>query len=137
MKTNTAYLRLLFCARMENQSTMAWTSVLRKKNRQSSSAPAACKHTHGCLFHGNISTHPGPSNADRSMTSRLVMRSPHCWLSKTVATFIVASYPNLQPNSNDTAVVLPAQILQQLAAFANGTPSTLTLPVISRTNALD
>ncbi len=110
-----------------------------KRNRQSSSAPAACKHTHGCLFHGNISTHPGPSNVDRPMTSRLAMCSLHCWLSKMVATFIIASYPNLQPNSNDTTIVLLAQILQQLATFTNGTPSpsTLTLPMISRTNALD
>ena len=47
----------------------------------------------------------------------------HRLFSVTVATSIVASYPNLQPNSSDTTVLLLAQILQQLAALANGPPS--------------
>ncbi|KAH9053812.1 hypothetical protein EDB87DRAFT_159792 [Lactarius vividus] len=50
--------------------------------------------------------------------------------SATVATFIVASYQSLQPNSSDTAVLLLSQISLQLTALANGTPSPppLTLP---------
>ncbi|KAH9029297.1 hypothetical protein EDB83DRAFT_2654891 [Lactarius deliciosus] len=50
--------------------------------------------------------------------------------SATVATFIVASYQSLQPNSSDTAVLLLSQISQQLTALANGTPSPppLSLP---------
>ena len=53
--------------------------------------------------------------------------------SATVATFIVASYPSLQPNSSDTAVLLLTQISQQLSAFSNGTPSPppLTLPDVN------
>ncbi|KAI0069180.1 hypothetical protein BV25DRAFT_1788559, partial [Artomyces pyxidatus] len=41
--------------------------------------------------------------------------------SATVSAFIVESYKNLQPDSGDTAVVLLAQISQQLAASTNGT----------------
>lgn len=50
--------------------------------------------------------------------------------SATVATFIVASYQNLQPNSSDNAVLLLSQISLQLAALSSGTPSPtpLTLP---------
>ncbi|KAF8266272.1 hypothetical protein EI94DRAFT_1586334, partial [Lactarius quietus] len=50
--------------------------------------------------------------------------------SATVATFIVASYPSLQPNSSETAVLLLTQISQQLYALSNGSPSPapLTLP---------
>ena len=53
--------------------------------------------------------------------------------SATVATFIVASYPSLQPNSSDTAVLLLTQISQQLAALTSGTPSPapLTLPDVN------
>ena len=54
----------------------------------------------------------------------------HRLFSATVATSIVASYPNLQPNSSDTTVLLLAQISQQLATLANGppSPSAVTLP---------
>ncbi len=44
-----------------------------------------------------------------------------------MATFIVASYQSLQPNSSDTAVLLLSQISQQLSALANGTPSPAPL----------
>ncbi len=47
-----------------------------------------------------------------------------------MATFLVASYQTLQPNSSDTAVLLLSQISQQLVALSNGTrsPAPLTLP---------
>jgi hypothetical protein len=47
-----------------------------------------------------------------------------------VATFIVASYPSLQPSPSDTTNLLLIQISQQLTALSNGTPSPapLTLP---------
>ena len=46
-----------------------------------------------------------------------------------MATFIVASYPSLQPSPSDTTVFLLSQISQQLAALSNGTPSpTLLTP---------
>ncbi|KAF8266281.1 hypothetical protein EI94DRAFT_217343 [Lactarius quietus] len=49
--------------------------------------------------------------------------------SATVASFIIESYQQLQPDSGDTTVLLLAQISQQLAALSNGTsisiPSTL------------
>ena len=49
--------------------------------------------------------------------------------SATVASFIIESYKQLQPDSGNTTVLLLAQISQQLAALSNGTsisiPSTL------------
>ncbi|KAI0052101.1 hypothetical protein FA95DRAFT_54530 [Auriscalpium vulgare] len=46
--------------------------------------------------------------------------------SATVAAFIIESYKNLSPDSNDTAVVLLGQILQQLAS--NGTAQPVLPP---------
>ena len=42
--------------------------------------------------------------------------------SGTVASFIIASYPNLSPDSSDTTNALLTQISQQLVNVSNGTP---------------
>ncbi|KAF8261791.1 hypothetical protein EI94DRAFT_1507402, partial [Lactarius quietus] len=44
--------------------------------------------------------------------------------SGTVASFIIASYPNLSPDSSDTTNALLTQITRQLVNISNGTPLT-------------
>jgi hypothetical protein len=44
--------------------------------------------------------------------------------SGTVASFIIASYPNLSPDSSDTTNAILTQISQQLVSISNGTPLT-------------
>src|SRR5260370_39244436 len=63
---NDAYLRLLFCTRMNSQSTMARTPVLNSSV--------------SLVGRGANLLHSHPSNAHKPMTSRLAMRSLLCSL---------------------------------------------------------
>ena len=77
-----AYLRLLFCARMKSQSTIAWTAVSRKETGNHRLRLLHASTHRVVSFMGTYPSHP--SNADRPMTSRLTMRSLRCWLSKSL-----------------------------------------------------
>ena len=74
MRMNDAYLRLLFCTRMNSQSTMARTPVL------ISNVSLVAEGLTG-LPGGSSTELSHPSNADNPMTSRLAMRSRLCSLS--------------------------------------------------------